>query len=191
MYIKKLIKIVHFLGRNNSSVKELYSKIIKFLLDEINEYETPFRPNVEIYSHDEQSRVYCEFITNGRDFHHGRSRFSWWKVEIFIMIGRDFPHDGQRSSSWQVEVFFMSGRDFHHGKSRFSSWKVQIFILTAPDFHHARSRFSSRQVQIFFMKGLDFHQDRSRFSLLIVSAKIPERERSVLPSSFYVKLPDY
>ena len=117
-----------------------------------------------------------EFITNGRDFHHGRLTFSWWTGEIFIMTGRDFPHDRQRFSSWQVKVFFMSGRDFHHDRWRFSSWK---------------SRFSSRQVQVSFMKGLNFHYNRSRFSLLIVLAKIPERERSILPSNFYVQLPDY
>ena len=37
LYIEKLIKIVHFLARNNSPVKELYPKMIKFLSDEINE----------------------------------------------------------------------------------------------------------------------------------------------------------
>ena len=37
LYIKKLIKIVHFLARNNLPVKELYPGMIKFLSDEINE----------------------------------------------------------------------------------------------------------------------------------------------------------
>ena len=88
MHIEKLIKIVHFLARNNSSVKELYSKRIKFLSDEIIEYRTPFRPNIEIYFHDEQLRVYYE-----------RSRFSSWQVDIFMMNGGDFHHDRSRFSS--------------------------------------------------------------------------------------------
>ena len=37
LYISKLIKIVHFLGRNNLPVKELYPKLIKFLAEEIEE----------------------------------------------------------------------------------------------------------------------------------------------------------
>ena len=37
LYIEKLIKIVHFLARNNLPVEELYPKMIKFLSDEINE----------------------------------------------------------------------------------------------------------------------------------------------------------
>ena len=37
LYTKKLIKIVHFLARNNLPVKELYQKMIKFLYDEIIE----------------------------------------------------------------------------------------------------------------------------------------------------------
>ena len=37
LYIKKLIKIVHFLACNNLPVKELYPGMIKFLSDEINE----------------------------------------------------------------------------------------------------------------------------------------------------------
>ena len=37
LYTEKLIKIVHFLARNNLPVKELYSKMIKFLSDETNE----------------------------------------------------------------------------------------------------------------------------------------------------------
>ena len=35
--VEKLIRIVHFLARNNLPVKELYPKMIKFLSDEINE----------------------------------------------------------------------------------------------------------------------------------------------------------
>ena len=35
--IEKLIKIVHFLARNNLPVNELYPKMIKLLSDEINE----------------------------------------------------------------------------------------------------------------------------------------------------------
>ena len=37
MYVEKLIRILHFLARNNLPVKELYPKMIKFLSDEINE----------------------------------------------------------------------------------------------------------------------------------------------------------
>ena len=37
LYIMKLIKIVHFLARNNLPVKELYPKIIKFLAEELSE----------------------------------------------------------------------------------------------------------------------------------------------------------
>ena len=37
LYTEKLIKIVHFLARNNLPVKELYPKMIKHLSDEINE----------------------------------------------------------------------------------------------------------------------------------------------------------
>ena len=37
LYISKLMKIVHFLGRNNLPVKELYPKLIKFLAVEIEE----------------------------------------------------------------------------------------------------------------------------------------------------------
>ena len=37
LYISKLIKIVHFLGRNNLPVKELYPKLIKSLAEEIEE----------------------------------------------------------------------------------------------------------------------------------------------------------
>ena len=36
-YVKKLIRIVHFLASNNLPVKELYPKKIKFLFGEINE----------------------------------------------------------------------------------------------------------------------------------------------------------
>ena len=37
LYIAKLIKIVHFLARNNLPVKELYPKVIAFLAEEIEE----------------------------------------------------------------------------------------------------------------------------------------------------------
>ena len=37
LYIEKMIKIVHFLARNNLPVKELHPKMIRFLSDEINE----------------------------------------------------------------------------------------------------------------------------------------------------------
>ena len=37
LYISKLIKIVYFLGRNSLPVKELYPKLIKFLVEEIEE----------------------------------------------------------------------------------------------------------------------------------------------------------
>ena len=37
LYVTKLIKIVHFLARNNLPVKELYPKMIKFMADEIEE----------------------------------------------------------------------------------------------------------------------------------------------------------
>ena len=37
LYIEKLIKIIHFLARNNLPVEELHPKMIKFLFDEINE----------------------------------------------------------------------------------------------------------------------------------------------------------
>ena len=37
LYISKLIKIVHFLARNNLPVKELYDKVIKFLAEELEE----------------------------------------------------------------------------------------------------------------------------------------------------------
>ena len=37
LYVKKLIRIVHFLACNNLPVKELYPKMITFLSDEINE----------------------------------------------------------------------------------------------------------------------------------------------------------
>ena len=133
-------------------------------------------------------------MTNSREFIASSlrtSRFSSWEVEIFMIKSGDFYHDRSRFSSWQAEIFIMTGRGFLHVRSRFSSWQVEIFFMKDPDFYFDRSRFSSRQVQMFFMKGLDFHQDRSRFSLLIVSVKIPERKRSVLRSSFYVKLPDY
>ena len=43
LYTKKLIKIVHFLARNNLAVKELYQKMIKFLSDEI------IKPTVKQY----------------------------------------------------------------------------------------------------------------------------------------------
>ena len=59
-------------------------------------------------------------MMNSQNFHHDRSRFSWWMVKIFIMTDQDF-HD-----EW----------------SRFSSWLVQIFIMTGPDFHPERSRIA-------------------------------------------------
>ena len=37
LYVKKLIRIVHFLACNNLPVKELYLKMIKFISDDINE----------------------------------------------------------------------------------------------------------------------------------------------------------
>ena len=37
LYVEKLIRIVHFVARNNLPVKELYPKMITFLSDEINE----------------------------------------------------------------------------------------------------------------------------------------------------------
>lgn len=37
LYITKLIKIIHFLARNNLPVKELYPKVIKFMAEEIEE----------------------------------------------------------------------------------------------------------------------------------------------------------
>ena len=36
LYVEKLIRIMHFLARNNVPVKELYEKMIKFSSDEIN-----------------------------------------------------------------------------------------------------------------------------------------------------------
>ena len=40
---------------------------------------TTFRPEVEIYFHDDRSRFYYE-----------RSKFSRWQVEVFHMNGRNF-----------------------------------------------------------------------------------------------------
>ena len=58
-------------------------------------YATPFQPKDEsIFLTNDRA-----FITNGRDFHDDRSRFSSSLVEIFIMIGRDFHHDRSRFSS--------------------------------------------------------------------------------------------
>ena len=37
MFISKLIKLTHFLARNNLSVKELYPKIVEFLSEEMEE----------------------------------------------------------------------------------------------------------------------------------------------------------
>ena len=31
------------------------------------------------------------------DFHHERSRFLWWQVQIFMITGRDFHDDADRS----------------------------------------------------------------------------------------------
>ena len=37
LYVTKLIKVVHFLARNNLPVKEMYHKMIRFLSDEMEE----------------------------------------------------------------------------------------------------------------------------------------------------------
>ena len=115
------------------------------------------------------------FITNRQDFHDERLRFSWWTVEIFMIACRDFMING-------LEIFMMVDRDFLDKRSRFSWWTVEIFMMNGPDFHGEQSRFSRWVVEIFMMTAPE---------LLIALAKMPERERSTSPSSFYGQLPDY
>ena len=102
------------------------------------------------------------FITNGRDLHVERSRFSCWSVEIFMMNGRDFHDERSTFSCWTVEIFMLNGRDVHDKRSSCSRWTVEIFMMNGQDFHVERSKFSSWTVEIFTMKGQDFHNDRTR-----------------------------
>ena len=51
------------------------------------------------------------FTMNGWGFHNGRSRFSWWLVEILLWMVE------------MVEIWFMTrGRNFHHDRLRISCW---------------------------------------------------------------------
>lgn len=81
------------------------------------------------------------FTMNGWGFHNGRSRFSWWLVEILLWMVE------------MVEIWFMTrGRNFHEfhvGRWRFSWRQVEILLWT---------------VQNFLMTGRGIHDDRLRFS---------------------------
>ena len=46
------------------------------------------------------------FVMTDQDLHVGRSNFSWWQVQIFMMTGQDF------FSWWQLEIFIIAGQDF-------------------------------------------------------------------------------
>ena len=65
--------------------------------------------------------------------HVERSRFSWWRVEIFMMNGRGFHDKPSRFWWWTVEDFMRNGRDFHDERLRFSWWTVEIFMMTGPE----------------------------------------------------------
>ena len=98
-------------------------------------YRKPFQPKIEIL-----------FWTV--EMHCGRSRFSWWQVEIVMINVRDFHddrsrfyYDSSRFSLWQVANFMMADRDFHEDRwtryyesSRFSWWRIVAF----PKFWSAR-----------------------------------------------------
>ena len=106
-----------------------------------------------------------DFVTNGWNFHDGRSRFYckrsrflWWQVETLLWTGGIFMMTGR--------AFTINGRDFLDGRSRFSWWQVWILLWT---------------VKIFMMTGQDF----------TMNGRAPRVEGNISAFSFYRHLSDY
>ena len=95
-------------------------------------------------------------------------RFSFRKLQIFILQTTDSHFANYRFSFRKLQILISQTTDFHFANYRFPFRKLQILISQTTDSHFANYRFSFRKLQISISQTTDFHFANYRFPFRFV-----------------------